>query len=143
MKSRSPVAACLVGCAALVLAGCEPSDGKVAVNGTVTFNGKPVEAGTVQFIHSATEADTVTVTNVAYTTRMTPGSKKVVVNAYRKTGELLRDPTDVNSGYPVVENYIPPNFNEATELSVEVTSKGGRHDFNLTGEDLIEKKKKK
>jgi hypothetical protein len=143
MKFRDAVAACLAGCAVFALAGCGPSDGKVEVTGKVTFNGKPVEQGTVQFVHSPTEADTVTVTNGAYATRMTAGSKKVVVHGFRKTGELLRDPTDVNSGYPVVENYIPPKFNETTELTVEVTAKGGTHDFNLTGEDLIEKKKKK
>lgn len=143
MKSQFPLAAFLVACAAIVLAGCGSSDGKVDVKGTVTFNGKPVKQGTVQFVHSATEADTVTVTDGAYATRITPGSKKVVVYAFRKTGEFLRDPTDVNSGYPVVENYIPPKFNEATEILVDITSQGGLHDFNLTGEDLIEKKEKK
>ncbi len=126
----------------LFASGCKSGDGKVDVSGTVTFNGKPVEEGTVQFVHTADTADTVTITNGKYATRIPPGSKKIAVHGYRKTGELLRDPTDKQSGYPVVSNYIPAKFNDQSELTAEVSASGGTHDFNLTGEDLIEKTKK-
>ncbi len=123
--------------------GCKSGDGKVDVSGTVTFNGKPVEEGTIQFVHTADTADTVTITDGKYATRIPPGSKKVAVHAYRKTGEFLRDPTDKQSGYPVVSNYIPAKFNDQSELTAEVSKSGGVHNFDLTGEDLIEKTKKK
>lgn len=126
----------------LFASGCKSGDGKVDVSGTVTFNGKPVEEGTVQFVHTADTADTVTITNGKYATRIPPGSKKIVVHGYRKTGEFLRDPTDKQSGYPVVENYIPSKFNQQSELTTEVTQAGGVHNFDLIGDDLIEKAKK-
>lgn len=133
----------LLPAALICVFGCGRSgDGKVDVSGTVTFNGKPIEEGTIQFVHTETTADTVTVTGGRYATRIPTGSKKIVVHAYRKTGELLRDPTDKQSGYPVVSNYIPSKFNEQSELTTDVTPAGGVHNFDLIGDDLIDKAKK-
>jgi hypothetical protein len=41
--------ACLILLSLCILAGCNPSNGRVPVTGTVLFDGKPLESGNIRF----------------------------------------------------------------------------------------------
>jgi hypothetical protein len=111
------------------VAGCSRSK-FVEVTGTVTWNGKPVEVGEVIFapLDKSIAPAAGRIRGGAYKLLSKPGKVRVEIQAVRKTGK--RDPKE---GFEITELYIPPRYNEQSELEAEVTADGdNRFDFNLS-----------
>jgi hypothetical protein len=114
-----------------LLTGCGEGGPKTyPVAGTVTFESKPIAEGDILFVpEDSTQApDGARIENGKYEARVKPGKHRVQIKAMREgageaekgaMGELIKPK----------EQYLPPKFNEATELTVEVP--GGKYDFSL------------
>ena len=90
---------CLFVVPFLLLAGCAPDDGQLAVSGTVTFDGKPLELGTICFQPAgadATDISSITVRNGTFAAPaergLPPGAYRVTVQALQPTGHKVDDP---------------------------------------------------
>lgn len=70
---------CLI---ALMIAGCNPGDGKIPVSGIVKLGDAPLEGATVGFIGNSggQVAHALTDATGRFTVRATPGINKVIVN---------------------------------------------------------------
>jgi len=119
--------------------GCGPRQPKRAtVRGRVTFNGEPVPLGDIVFIPGTDEGwdgfyAQGKIQNGEYALDAhgpVVGTNKVEIHGYRSRGETvmvpniagvkLDEPAEMVAGG--LEPYIPPEFNTATELSIEIQS---------------------
>ena len=114
--------------AALLAAGCGgPKEGKCRVSGTVTFGGTRVADGSIYFVASDSEAVLGYSKIVAgqYSALVTCGRTRVRITAERAVPGRTNE-----AGNPLIEQYIPRRFNEATELGAAV-ERSRRLDWDL------------
>ena len=119
----------VVAVAALVPAGCTPkADKTITVSGTVNLDGQPMKDGEISFLGSDGGAPAVLpVRNGSFKGPVKPGKKRVEIRAYRDAradaggGMYKGQPVP---GASTKENYLPPRFNDATQLSAEVAENG-------------------
>lgn len=109
-------------------AGCSgAADGKFHVSGTVTCGGIQIADGAIYFVAPDSEAVLGFSKIVAgrYSAQVARGRARV-----RITADRLVPGRKNEAGNPLIEQYIPPRFNDATEL--EATVEGSRRlDWNL------------
>ena len=122
----------------LTVAGCGGSGRPVVVgppkdqvSGTVTYDGSPLVRGQVIFVDVGDDPRKYggEVINGKFKIECTPGEKKVVVEGYREGPEGTGDEIGLG-GIGAVEQYLPARYNEATELTAEVTA-GGQNTFQF------------
>jgi len=116
------------------LTGCKPKD-TVVVTGKVTVNGTPLEQGTINFIAptgSAAKSASGKIINGEYTAEI--GMDKMSVAIMSKVTVKNEDDTDGRAP-EITINTIPPQFNQMTTLSAEITKDNLVHDFNLEFEE--------
>jgi hypothetical protein len=103
----------------LATTGCgKPGPARYKVVGTVKWMGEPVEKGNIIFnpLERETRPEGAKIVDGKYTLRIGAGKTKVQVFASREVpGKIDRD---MNA--PVLEHYIPPEFNRQTTLEAEV-----------------------
>jgi hypothetical protein len=111
---------------AVTITGCHASS-KSAIEGIVTLNGTPLSEGDISFRPLAgTESPTVGAHvsdghfSIPQSLGLKPGRYSVVLNASRKTGRKIVDP----SGHErdEIESLIPARYNQQTELTADVTA---------------------
>jgi hypothetical protein len=103
--------------AGLTLAGCgKGGPTRCQVTGSVTLDGQPVDGGEVLFIPSGGGGtpDACPIVNGAFKGEVSPGSKRVEINATKDTGEVAPD------GLPDYQNYIPKQYNVESTLTAEI-----------------------
>ena len=127
-----PVLGLLVA-AMVLLAGCG-GDGRVQVTGSVTLDGEPLETGTIAFRPADGQGPTAgaLITAGRYTVRVMPGPMFVEIQGFREVGRGRVVEFDPDS--PIVaitEPIVPPKYNTATELQVEVSASNRQLDFAL------------
>lgn len=124
-------AACLL---AFVASGCGERDGQVPVAGTVTFQGQPVPSGEIIFTPAGQVAASVATKIEAgkYDLRLPEGRQQVRITAYREVPGKF-DTSNPGEQTPMVEMYIPPQYNDQTTLEVTVDGVTKTHDFTLGG----------
>ena len=118
----------------LVLAGCS-RDGRMAASGTVTLDGKPLENGGITFQpapgsdgHSAGGQIANGRFQLAANHGLKPGKYLVIVQAFKLTGRMVKDPQRGK-----VPEMVAVKFNEAGTIEATVvTSTANRFDFQLT-----------
>ncbi|WP_254507951.1 hypothetical protein [Anatilimnocola floriformis] len=118
--------------AALLLTGCGASDGTVKVTGQVMFQDQPIPEGEILF----TPADGKTASVAAkieqgkFICEVPTGPVQVSVTAFRAVpGKFdLSNPGQQN---PLLEMYIPPQFNSKTQLRAEISSANKDLEFKL------------
>lgn len=120
---------CAVVCL-LLLASCGP-DGprRYRVTGKVTWEGAPLPAGDILLTPTnGGIPDAGKIKDGAYDMLATEGAKQVAIIAVREVG-----PIDPSMGMARRENYIPPRYNDATTLTLNVSPDGtNSFDFALT-----------
>jgi hypothetical protein len=114
--------------AALFSVGCGgPLGRKCRVSGTVTFGGARVADGSIYFV--APDAEVVLgyskIVAGQYSALVTCGRTRVRITAERVVPGRTNE-----AGNPLIEQYIPPRFNEATELGATV-ERSSRLDWEL------------
>ncbi len=131
------VVLCAVAVSALLLVGCTPPDGRVAVQGTVQFNGKPLDSGTIQF-HPLDTAGPSSfaggeVTDGKFTVPaaqgLYPGKYKVMISS---PDAVMKDPGVPGESGPPAKDRIPKKYNAESKEVVEVKATGdNRFEFDL------------
>ncbi|MBA4067823.1 MAG: hypothetical protein C0501_29815 [Isosphaera sp.] len=110
-------------------AGCGGPD-LYDVRGRVTLNGEPVEKGVVRFVPADPNrsAEAGTIRDGAYTARVPPGTLRVEITASR-----VEPDAPVVEGTPAARALMPPRYNTASALTVEVgPGRPTEFDFPLT-----------
>ena len=124
---------------AVVCLGCRDT-GLATVEGLVTFDGEPVEEGSIVFepADGAGAAVGGGIVNGQYRLageNGVPFGKKIVrISATRKTGQQV----EPMPGVPLVdevEQFIPPRYNQNTELTVDISAGDLIQDFPLSSND--------
>ena len=120
----------------LTVAGCAESVKTVGppkdqVSGTVTYDGSPLVRGQIIFVDVGEDPRKYggDVIHGKFEIECTPGEKKVVVEGFREGPEGTGDEIGLG-GIGAVEQYLPARYNEATELTAEVTA-GGQNTFQF------------
>ena len=120
-----------IGAVFVSLAGCGRSGPALhTVKGTVTFDGVVVDEGDIIFRPEDTQfrAEGAKIIKGEYTVKARAGKNKISITA-AKINPALKSP----AGEPVRQDYIPPQYNEATTLREEVASHdSNRFDFKLS-----------
>lgn len=137
---RSIVRVFCIVCLPFLLTGAGCGDGRVAVEGEVTFDGQPVEKGTIAF-EPADGAGPMAggeIQDGRYVlsgdAAVIPGEKIVRITAVRKTGRRLEagPPEPPGTMVDELERYIPPEYNTQSTLTCEITADGrNQHDFAM------------
>ncbi|QDU59489.1 hypothetical protein Pan216_03170 [Planctomycetes bacterium Pan216] len=135
MFARLTMIAVLLGLVPIV--GCSGnSEGRVAVSGKVTLDGQPLEQGVVRFnpvgggLVGEGEINGGSY-SLGTSNGPTPGPKEVSIVSLVDTGKTQPDEFDPMKKVPLLEQIIPPRYNQATELKIDVGTSGGTFDFDL------------
>ena len=119
----------LVGAMGILLCvGCSGRlDGKFQVSGTVTYGGSQIADGAIYFVAPDSEAVLGFSKIMAgrYSAQVSRGRARVRITADRPVPGRKNE-----AGNPLIEQYIPPRFNDATELEATVEGRC-RLDWNL------------
>jgi len=130
---------------AAACAGCNRS-ARLPVSGTVTVDGQPLASGEIAFAPAAPgQGNTAGAAiergkySISAEQGLLPGDYKVSIHAFRGTGKKnwdgMGEPTAPESQKKYVEQleqYIPPRYNDATELTASLRSgKSNNLNFEL------------
>ena len=103
-------------------AGCGPTPTpKGSVSCTVTLDGKPLDQGEVSFVTPGLPPELVAVHDGTFQGKVTVGSHRVEIRAYRPGKPYFMGPTKMD---PSPENYLPARFNSESTLTADVTAAG-------------------
>lgn len=117
--------------AAWLASGCGTSqDGPYDVWGTVTFAGESVADGAIYFVAPESEAvlGFAKIGGGRYEARVMPGPARVRITADRRVPGQTNE-----AGNPLIEQYVPARFNEATQLEATINRRQ-RLDWRLPGD---------
>jgi hypothetical protein len=123
--------------------GC--GDGKVRVQGTVTFDGKPVERGVISLDPADGKGSNTggEIANgrfdLSREAAAAPGKKIVRIRAFRSTGRKIESGPPAPPGTLVdeIEAFIPARYNDNSTLTAEIIP-GKVNEVNF---DLVPSKK--
>ncbi len=126
----------LLGWTGLVVAvaGCSSSGTPLRqVTGKVTWNGNPLPAGDIVFIpeDKSFGAEAGKIKDGQYSLQARSGKNRVEIRASRPVPGKFR-PSAAGDGkmQPVIEDYIPPEYNTGSTLTAEVASGKTTFDFD-------------
>ncbi|QDU74229.1 hypothetical protein Pan97_12340 [Bremerella volcania] len=127
--------ACLLSCCLLIAAaGCSAGngDGTTLVYGTVTFDGSPLESGKVilEPVQAGERPYAASIHDGKFQLSATPGKKIVRITATRledpkKLSADMKRSMEVGGAGTVPVQYIPAQYNQNSELTVEIDAAGG------------------
>jgi len=121
------VAACLIA----IVAGCG-GGGLVKVAGNVSFQGQPVDNGEIIFTTSDDKQSVAApIVNGRYEVQLSRGTHKVRISAYREVPGKV-DRSNPGQETPVVEMYIPPQYNSKSTLEKQIDGSTDQLDFPLS-----------
>lgn len=116
----------------LFLAGCGFDSKTVQVQGNVLYQEQPIASGEITFTPADGQGASVAgqIEHGKYRCAVPTGANIVRVTAYREVpGKFdLSNPGQKN---PLIEMYIPPQFNSQSQLRAEVKSDSRQLDFKL------------
>lgn len=132
LASRYWLLISLISCFALCL-GCGGDPNISIVSGTVTVDGEPLETGSILFVpvdgNSPTSGGEIAKGN--YSVEVPVGTMKVALSAPKVIGKKKIYPTPESPEMPITVEALPPQYNERSELKIEVTPPTKQQDFHL------------
>ncbi|HWL08226.1 MAG TPA: hypothetical protein VNQ76_07475 [Planctomicrobium sp.] len=137
-SSTSSVSKFAIILVAMFVSGCgePPSDGKLSINGTVTWNGSLIPDGSITVCSAEGAIDAGDIRNGVFTLRTRPGEKFVSIKAEKEIGSP--SPTKrIPNPKPLKFQYIPPEWNTASTLKEKVTPETTTLAFEITGNELV------
>lgn len=111
----------------VLAAGCS-GDGLAVCTGGVTYDGKPLETGAIDFhpLDRALAPQGGRIVAGRFEVRARPGRYRVEIRASRpKPGA-----PELTPGMKPHEQFVPPRYNDRTELEAEVRQ-GGTNEFSF------------
>src|SRR5262245_31539415 len=126
MRSRcTPWLSGLLVATLWVAAGCSGSGPRMGeVTGSVTVDGKPAESGAISFFPLDGKSPTAggMIKDGRYTAKVPVGNAKVEIRVPKVVGKKkLYDRPD-SPEQPILQEVLPPKYNDQTELKFEVQS---------------------
>jgi hypothetical protein len=128
---RFPLAAAAF---AALVAGCDSGNKLRPVSGTVTYKGAPLAHGSVTFlfVDPPGPAGGALISNgrfeIAAPRGLEPGKYRVQISSPEGVGTRTPEQIAAGASAPAKER-IPPNYNTASQLTIEVTQSGS-NDFS-------------
>lgn len=125
MQNKAFAAALIL---ALFAASCSSDNPLVAVSGNVTLDATPVPDGDLIFTPADPQfgSEAAKVKDGVYQATLRAGQSKVQIRASRpvpgKKGPM---------GEQLIEDYIPPRYNDQSNLTIDVSKSQRKHDFQL------------
>jgi hypothetical protein len=117
--------------AASLTIGCGSGGGAVKVAGDVSFRGQPVDQGEIIFTTTDGQQSIATpIQNGKYELQVPTGAHQVRITAYRPVPGKV-DRSNPGQETPVVEMYIPDQYNARTTLEARVDSPTNELHFPL------------
>jgi hypothetical protein len=118
--------------ACLAIAGCGTSEGGVQLSGAVTFQGQPVPTGEIVFTPTSGDQPSAAgkIEQGKFRCQVPTGPSIVRITAYREVPGKF-DTSNPGETNPVIEMYIPPKYNSASQLEVTVDGSNPAVDFDL------------
>ena len=116
--------------------GCG-GDGRVAIEGTATWNGQPIESGFVELFPTDGngQVDGADIVGGKFSLRTHVGAKRVRVTGQKKIGET--PPTErIPKPEPIYAQYIPKQFNDESQLKVDVSAADPKIQLALEGQEV-------
>ncbi len=112
--------------------GCEPSF-TALVSGVVTVDGEPAKVGAISFIPEDNIGTPVggVIEDGNYSVEVPFGSKKVEVRVSKVVGKKRLYDTPDSPVKEIMTEALPPKYNSATELRLNVTPGGHQQDYHL------------
>ena len=113
---------------ALSAASCSSNNPLITISGNVTLDGAPVQDGDILFTPTDAQfgSEAAKIKDGVYQANLRPGQSKVQIRASRpvpgKKGPM---------GEQLIEDYIPPKYNDQSNLSIDVSRTQRKHDFQL------------
>jgi hypothetical protein len=122
-----------MGCAVLASGCAEPTTGQVS--GLVSVDGQPAKTGSISFIPVSGQGSTAggAITDGRYSVEAARGEVKVEIRVPRVVGQKALYEGAANSPVrQLMEETLPPKYNDATELRLDVTPGEMTKDFDLS-----------
>jgi hypothetical protein len=115
------------------VAGCSGSN-LATVTGTVTVDGEPAEVGAVSFFAVDGRAPTAgaRIVNGRYTAQVPTGLCNVQVRVSKLVGQRKIYDTPDSPVKQVWAEVLPPKYNEATELQLDVQPGTNEQNYDLS-----------
>jgi hypothetical protein len=119
--------------ALLVLAGCGDADSMAEVTGTVRVDGEPMSEGSITLVPANGDGPTAggQIKDGKYSVRSPKGVMKVSISMPKVVGKKKVYATPDSPEMPVTVEALPPRFNQATELRLEVKGGSNPKDWDL------------
>lgn len=115
----------------LALVGCGSSTGALKVAGAVSFKGQPVENGEIIFTTRDGQQSVATrIENGKYQAKVPAGAHQVRITAYREVPGKV-DRSNPGQETPIIEMYIPEEYNARTKLEARVEAPTADLHFEL------------
>ena len=117
-------------CALLLVSGCGPESLVGEIHGTASIDGKPIEKGSIAFVPSMGQGPSGggEIKGGKYSCEGALGDCKVEIRVPKSVGKRKLYDTPDSPEQETFAEVLPPKFNEATELTVEI--KKGRNEKN-------------
>lgn len=99
-------------------AGCGPKSDMTTVSGMVMVDGKPAEQGSISFIpvNGMTATTGAVIEEGKYVSQAPLGESKVEIRVPKIVGKKKLYDTPDSPMQEIMEEVLPPKYNEATEL---------------------------
>lgn len=101
------------------------------VSGSVALDGEPIQEGRIAFLDPQGEIPSAggKIVDGEFSFESQPGNKRVEITARREVPGKFQAPNPGEEKFPVLEQYIPRQYNTASELTKEVVE--GENEFHL------------
>lgn len=115
----------IVGCA-------EPTTG--TVTGTITVDGTPAKEGSIAFfpLDGKSRTSGTEIVDGKYVAEVSLGESKVEIRVPKVVGEKKLYDTPDSPVKPLLDESLPPKYNDATELTLKVVPGENQKDYNLS-----------
>ena len=123
----------------LVIAGCGPHTDRLAISGKVTLNGEPLSGGSIRFTSQGEKKMSSGAIvndgqyNIPRAKGLRPGTYRVELNAPNDSvPPVMVRPPGGGPGSLAAPERIPPEYNEMSTHTIEVTADGdNQFDFDV------------
>lgn len=115
----------------LLTVGCGPESKMATITGNVTVDGTPAETGSISFIpvDGMTPTAGATIVQGKFTSEVPIGESNVEIRVPKVVGKKKLYDTPDSPVQDIMEEVLPPKYNEATEL--RFTAERGENQTNF------------
>jgi hypothetical protein len=117
----------------VTLVACSSSPEKGTVSGKVTLDGQPLKSGLIRFVpvDGLTPTSDTTIVEGNFTASVPPGEKRVEITAPKVVGTKKLYDTPDSPTVDIVEELLPPRYNVASTLTLDIAAGEQSKDFAL------------